>query len=70
MIRASTIAPTPNTLMEILQSIVNVEFVKEAAKVGFTTPVYFDYGHYREITNRLKGKDKQITNKGKKYPLI
>jgi hypothetical protein len=60
----------PPTLMEILQSIVNVEFVKEAAKVGFTTPVYFDYGHYREITNRLKGKDKQITNKGKKYPLI
>lgn len=61
---------TPLTLMEILQSVINVEFAKEAARVGFTTPVYFDYGHYREITNRLKGKDRQITDKGKKYPLI
>jgi hypothetical protein len=46
------------------------EFTILAAKAGFTTPVYFDYGHYKEITNRLKSKDKAILNKGQKYPLI
>lgn len=61
---------TPPTLMELLKNVMDVEFPKEALKAGFITPVYFDYGHYREITNRLKGKDRQITNKGKKYPLV
>jgi hypothetical protein len=52
------------------QALIANEFAAEAAKAGFTTPVYFDYGHYMEITNRLKSKDRAITNKGLKYPLI
>lgn len=33
-------------------------------------PVYFDYGHYTEVTRNLTSKDGSISQKGKKYPLI
>ena len=34
---------TPPTLMELLKNVMDVEFPKEALKVGFITPVYFDF---------------------------
>lgn len=33
-------------------------------------PVYFDYGHYTEVTRNLTNKDGSISQKEKKYPLI
>lgn len=33
-------------------------------------PVFFDFGHYREVTKNLKWKDDSHTLKDKKYPLI
>ncbi len=33
-------------------------------------PVYFDYGHYNEVTRNLTNKDGGTTSKTKKYPLI
>jgi hypothetical protein len=32
--------------------------------------VYFDYGHYAEVTRNLTNKDGGVTTKNKKYPLI
>lgn len=32
--------------------------------------VYFDYGHYVDVTRNLGDKDKSISQKGDKYPLI
>lgn len=32
--------------------------------------VYYDYGHYDEVTRRLTSKDGSISQKGKKFPLI
>lgn len=32
--------------------------------------VFFDYGHYAEITDKLLSKGKSISHKGKRYPLI
>ena len=33
-------------------------------------PVYFDYGHYNEVTARLLDKGKSISQKTKRFPLI
>lgn len=33
-------------------------------------PVYFDYGHYNEVTRNLTSKDGSVSQKHKKYPLI
>lgn len=32
--------------------------------------VFFDYGHYMEVTRNLSQKDQGISNKDRKYPLI
>lgn len=58
------------TIPQLFASLIANEFAAEAEKASFTTPVYFDYGHYMEITNRLKSKEKSINAKGQTYPLI
>jgi hypothetical protein len=46
--------------------------VNEALSTRATDPftVYFDYGHYNEVTRNLTSKDGSVSQKGKKYPLI
>ena len=41
---------------------------KVATAIGY--PVYFDYGHYNEVTRNLTQKDRSISQRDKKYPLI
>lgn len=47
-------------------------FEQIVAKVQarLSTPVFFDYGHYVEVTRNLTQKDASITQRDKKYPLI
>lgn len=50
----------PNEIEELVGNV--------ATALG--TPVYFDKGHYQVVENNLTAKDKGISQKNSKYPLI
>lgn len=54
---------------EIFQGIVtNVSASLQLLPTPIT--VYFDYGHYREVANKILEKDRGVASKETKYPII
>ena len=43
--------------------------VARAAQI-YGNPIYFDYGHYREVTGNLNAKDMSETQQSMKYPIV
>lgn len=56
----------PDLFKDIAEKVHNVL----STRVNDPFPVYFDYGHYSEVTRNLTTKDGSISQRDKKYPLI
>lgn len=55
---------------DLFQTIVGKVNAVFSTRVIDPFPVFFDYGHYVEVTRNLTQKDASISQKDKKYPLI
>ena len=61
----ATVIHIPDLFADIVAKVNQVTMAYESP-----FPVFFDYGHYVEITRNLTQKDASVSQKDKKYPLI
>jgi len=60
----------PQYIPDIFAGVVNQVSIAMQARTVNPFPVYFDFGHYKEVLRQMEWKDQSVTMKEQKFPMI